>query len=146
MAKFTKTDSAATAEMPSMEMPAAMRDVAEKTVKQAQASFENMKGAAEGATQALEASFSKATQGVSTLNAKVLETTRTNVNSAFDFFGQILGAKTVSEAVELHTAHLRSQFETLSAQAKEISTLAGTLATEAAEPVKANLAKTFKVQ
>lgn len=144
MAKFTKTET--TAPLANLEVPAAVRDVAEKTVKQAQANFENLKGAAEGATQALEASFTKATQGVSTLNAKVLEATRANVNAAFDFAGQILAAKTVSEAVELHTAHLRGQFETLSAQAKEISALAGQLAAEAAEPVKANLAKTFRAQ
>ena len=49
--------------------------------------------------------------------------------------------KSASEAVELSTAHLRKQFEAMSAQSKELTALAQKVATEAAEPLKEGMTK-----
>jgi hypothetical protein len=46
--------------------------------------------------------------------------------------------------VELSTAHSRKQFETVTAQSKELVAIAQKVATETAEPVKESFGKVFK--
>ena len=53
--------------------------------------------------------------------------------------------KTVSEVVEMSTAHARQQFDVVSAQAKDLSSLAQKVATDTAEPIKAGVNKAFKL-
>src|ERR1700721_604173 len=120
---------------PGVEAPAAFRDMAEKSMSQAKENYEKMKSAAEEATGLLEDTYATATKGVTDYNRKVLELARTNANAAFDFAVQLLGAKTLSEVIELSSTHTRKQFETLSEQGKELATLAQKVATEAAEPI-----------
>ncbi|QFR31644.1 phasin [Ancylobacter sp. TS-1] len=127
-----------------LEVPAVVREMAEKGVQNAREAYEKMKASAEETTDLLEDTYSTASKGVAEYNAVALESLRTNVNSAFDYFGLLLGTKSVSEAVELSTGHLRKQFDVLSAQAKELSTLAQKVATDTAEPIKASVEKTMK--
>ena len=103
-----------------------------------------MKAAAEEATDVLETTYSTATKGASDYGLKVIEAARVNTNAAFDFAGELMAAKTLSELVELSTAHARKQFETLTAQSKELSALAQKVATETAEPIKSGVSKAFK--
>jgi phasin len=123
-------------EMPKMEVPAAFRELAEKGLAQCKDNYDKMKGAAEQATDLLEDTYSTASKGCSSYGLKLIETARTNSNSAFDLFGEILGAKSYAEVVELSTAYLRTQFDTVSAQAKELAEHAQKVAAETAEPIK----------
>ena len=131
-------------EMPKMEIPAAFREFAEKGVSQAKENYEKMKIAAEEATGLLEGTYATASKGVSEYNSKVIEAARLNTNAAFDFATELMKTKSFSEFVELSTAHARKQFETLTAQSKELATLAQKVATETAEPVKESVSKAFK--
>ena len=126
------------------EVPAVMREMAEKSVQSARETYEKMKTSAEETTDLLEDTYSTASKGVAEYNAVALESLRTNVNAAFDYVGALFAAKSVSEAVELSTGHMRKQFDVLSAQAKELSTLAQKVATDTAEPIKASVEKTIK--
>src|SRR5262252_2788231 len=130
-------------EIPKVEMPAAFREFAERGVAQAKDTYEKMKAAAEEATDVLESTYSTATKGCSDYGLKVIEVSRANTNAAFDFAGEIMAAKTLSEVVELTSAHARKQFEALTAQSKELSALAQKVATETAEPIKAGVNKAF---
>jgi phasin len=130
-------------DMPKVEMPAAFREIAERGVAQAKDTYEKMKAAAEEATDVLETTYSTATKGASDYGLKVIEVARANTNAAFDFAGEIMAAKTLSEVVELTSAHARKQFEALTAQSKELSALAQKVATETAEPIKAGMNKAF---
>ena len=130
-------------DMPKGEMPAAFREFAERGVAQAKDTYEKMKAAAEEATDVLETTYSTATKGTSDYGLKVIEVARTNTNAAFDFAGQIMAAKTLSEVVELTSAHARKQFEALTAQSKELGTMAQKVATETAEPIKSGMNKAF---
>jgi phasin len=130
-------------DMPKVEMPAAFREFAERGVAQAKDTYEKMKAAAEEATDVLETTYSTATKGASDYGLKVIEVARANTNAAFDFAGEIMAAKTLSEVVELTSTHARKQFETLSQQSKELSTLAQKVATETAEPIKSGMNKAF---
>jgi phasin len=130
-------------EVPKIELPAAFREIAEKSVAQAKENYEKVKSAAEQATDVLEETYATASKGASGYGLKVIETARVNSNAAFDLFGQLLGAKSYSEVVELSTAYARAQFETLTAQAKELTEAAQKVATETAEPIKESLSSTF---
>jgi phasin len=131
-------------EMPKMEVPAAFRELAEKGVAQTKDAYEKMKAAAEEGTEMLETCYSTASKGSTEYGLKLIEISRTNTNAAFDYFESLFGVKSPSELVELSTAHARSQFEALTAQSKELATLAQKVATDTAEPIKTGVSKALK--
>ncbi len=130
-------------EIPNVEMPAAFREFAERGVAQAKDTYEKMKAAAEEATDVLETTYSTASKGASDYGLKVIEAARTNTNAAFDFAGELLAAKTLSEVIELSSAHARKQFEALTKQGKELGALAQKVATDTAEPIKNGMNRAF---
>ena len=130
-------------EMPKMEVPAAFREIAEKGVTQAKANYEKMKSAAEDATEMLEDTYATASKGCSGYGLKLIETARANRNAAFDLFGELLTAKSYAEVVELTTAYMRAQFDTMSAQAKELADHAQKVATDTVEPIKEGFTSAF---
>ena len=132
-------------EMPKMEIPAAFREIAEKSVSQAKETYEKMKSAAEEATDVLEDTYATATKGVSDYGLKLIEAARENTNSAFDYATQLMTVKSLSEVVELSTAHSRKQYEAVTAQTKELAAIAQKVAVDTAEPVKESFGKVFKV-
>ena len=127
-------------EIPSMEMPAAFRELAEKSLAQAKENYEKVKTAAEQATDVLEETYSTASKGCSDYGLKLIETARTNSNAAFDLLADVATAKSYAEVVEKTTAFMRSQFETMTAQARELTEHAQKVATEASEPLKDSFA------
>src|ERR1700685_2420212 len=130
-------------EIPKVEMPAAFREFAERGVAQAKDTYEKMKAAAEEATDVLETTYSTASKGTADYGLKVIEAARVNTNAAFDFYGELITAKTLSEVIELASAHARKQFEALTAQSKELGAIAHKVATEPAEPIKSAMNKAF---
>jgi phasin len=133
-------------ELPKVEVPELVRDFAEKSVQQAKDVYARIKSAAEETTDVLEDTYSTATKGATEFNLKALEVVRANVNASFDYTRELLGSKTVAEAVELSASHVRRQFEALTEQAKTLSALAQKVAAETAEPIKTGMAKTMKLQ
>lgn len=132
-------------ETPKMEVPEAVRDFAEKGVTQAKEAYAKMKSAAEETTDLLETSYTAASKGATEFNMKALEALRANVNASFDFTSKMFATKTLGEAAEVSTAHFRAQFETLTAQTKELSSLAQKIAAETSEPIKTGVSKSFKL-
>lgn len=131
-------------DVPKMEVPAAFREFAEKSVTQCKDSWEKMKAATEEATDMIEDSYATASKGCADYGLKVLEASRTNTNAMFDLASELLTVKSFSEAVELSTAHMRKQFDTLSAQTKDLAALAQKVATETTEPLKESVSSAFK--
>ena len=127
-------------EMPSMEMPAAFREFAEKGISQAKENYEKCKAAAETATEVMEDTYSTASKGYTDYGRKLIDCARTNTDAAFDLYTELLGAKSVAEVVELTTAYMRSQFETATAQSKDLIEHAQKVANETAEPIKEGFA------
>lgn len=130
--------------LPSVEVPAAVREMAEKGVAQAKETYEKMKSAAEEATDVLEDTYETTRKGVVAFNLKAIDTVKANTDATFEFARDIVSVKSLSEAIELQTAFTRKAFETLTAQAKEFQELAGKLATESAAPMKDAFAKATK--
>jgi phasin len=131
-------------ELPKLEVPAAFRDLAEKSVSQAKENYEKMKSAAEEATDLIEETYATASKGASDYGLKCIEVARENTNAGFDFATKLMTVKSLSEAVELSTAHARKQFEAFTTQSKGLAALAQKVTTETVEPVKESVSKVFK--
>ena len=131
-------------DIPKMEVPAAFREIAEKSVSQAKETYEKMKSAAEEATDVIEDTYATASKGASEYGLKLIEASRENANAAFDYASELVTAKSLSEVIELSTAHMRKQFEAFTAQSKELISIAQKVATESAEPIKEGVNKAFK--
>jgi phasin len=131
-------------DLPKLEVPAAFREIAEKSVAQAKETYERVKAAAEEATDLLEDTYTTAAKGAADYNLKIIEAARANTNAAFDYARELLDVKSVSEVVELSTAHARKQFEALSEQTKELVALAQKVATDTAEPIKTGVNKALR--
>jgi phasin len=130
-------------EVPNMEMPAAFREFAEKGIAQAKETYEKVKSATEQATDVFEETYSTASKGLSDYGLKVIETARANSNAAFDLYGELLTAKSYAEVVEKTTAYVRTQFDTMTAQAKELYEHAQKVCSDTAEPMKEGFAGAF---
>lgn len=130
-------------EMPKIEFPTAFRELAEKSVAQARENYEKMRTAAEDATEMLEDTYASASKGYSEYGLKLIETARANSNAAFDLMAKLLGAKSASEVVELSSGFMRTQFDTVSAQAKDLADHAQKVATETTAPIKETFTSAF---
>src|SRR4051812_19703558 len=131
-------------EIPKMEIPAAFREMAEKSVSQAKETYEKMKSAAEQATDLIEDTYATASKGASDYGLKCIEAARENTNASFDFATKLMSVKSLSEMVELSTAHARKQFEAMTAQSKDLAALAQKVTADTVEPVKESVSKAFK--
>ena len=132
-----------TFDMPKFEVPTAFRELAEKGVAMAKDNYDKIKGVAEEATDVLEETYSTAAKGCSGYGLKVIDAARVNSNATFDLFGELLNAKSYAEVVELSTSYMRKQFETVTAQARELAEEAQKVATQTAEPIKGSLTSAF---
>ena len=130
-------------DMSNMEMPEAFRELTEKGVAHAKDTYAKAKMASEEAADLLQNTYAAVAKGTTDYNLKLIEIARTNTRAAFDYADELLGVKSPSEFIELSTAYMRNQFDTLSAQNKELCARAQELATEAAKPIKQSVTKAF---
>jgi phasin len=127
------------------EMQDKMRAMIEKGLSETRGAYAKAKSAADEANGALEASFVTAKTGAAEINVKVLEAFRASADANFDFVKSVLGVKSIADYVTLHGEFARKQIETLTGRTKELTALAQKVATESAEPIKTQVAKTFKI-
>lgn len=127
------------------ELQGNLRSVVEKGLSETRAAYFKAKTTADDAATALESSYAAAKAGVIAINAKALEALRANVDANFDFVKSVFAVKNVADYVTLQGEFTRKRIEAITDQGKEIGALAQKLATETAEPIKEQVAKTFKI-
>jgi phasin family protein len=88
--------------------------------------------------------ISVAVENIRDFNVKMIDMAHANMEALFGFARQLTTAKTPSDIIELWTAHTRKQFETLSEQTKELTTLGQKMAGESAEPIARSVNQAFK--
>ncbi|MBB5752180.1 phasin [Prosthecomicrobium pneumaticum] len=130
--------------MPQMEVPAAFREMAEKSVSSAKEAYAKMKSAAEETTDAFEDSYEATREGMLALGYKMLDAGKARTDSAFDLARGLLATKTFAEAIELQSRYLRQEFEALTAQAKDFQDLTTKVVTDASKPMKDSVEKSVK--
>jgi phasin len=129
--------------LPKMEVPAEFREMTDKGVAHARDTYAKAKLASEEAADLLKNTYETVAKSATDYNLKFIEIVRANTRAAFDHANELLGVKSPSEFIELSTAHMRKQFETVSAQTKELCALAQRAVTDAADPIKTGASKVF---
>lgn len=127
------------------ELQGNLRSVVEKSLSETRAAYSKAKTAADEASGAFESSYAAAKSGVVAINAKALEALRANVDANLDFVKSVFAVKNVADYVALQSEFTRKQIDAITGQTKEIGALAQKLAAETAEPIKEQVAKTFKI-
>jgi phasin len=127
-----------------VEIPAIFRDMADRTVTQAQDAYSRVKAAAEEATDMLDDAFETARKSAKSLSVKALEAAQANAEASFALFKDLLGAKTFADAIELQTAFARKQFDAASTQLKELQEATQKAFLDAAKPAREAAEKAFK--
>jgi phasin len=119
------------------QVPATLRDLAERNISQTRAIYERSKDAIEAVLVSWNKSFGAANQGAVALNLKVIDITERNISTGFDLAMNLAGAKNVAEAVEMQSAYWRKQLAQLQAQAEEVRSLLSRLNANVIEPIEA---------
>jgi len=106
------------------EIPAEMRELAEKSVDQARKAVDGFLGAAQKTFETLEGSADAMQASAKDASRKALSYTEQNLSATFDFAQRLVRAKDVQEAVQLQAEFARSQFAALQNQMKDFGSMA----------------------
>jgi phasin len=122
-----------------------VRKLVEKGLVESRAKFAQVQSVATEASVAVEASCEAARGGVFAFNLKAIEALKSGADANFDLFASMASAKSMSELVALQGEFARKRYEETSSQATALAELARKVADETFTPLKAHVAKTFKV-
>ncbi|MBX9757978.1 MAG: phasin [Beijerinckiaceae bacterium] len=100
------------------QIPAEMREFAERSVVQARKAFEGFMGAVHKTAETMEGAAPSL--GVKDMGSKAVSFAETNVNAAFDLAQKLVHAKDVQEVLALQAEYLKSQMEAIQLQAREM--------------------------
>ena len=129
---------------PAAEIQETVRTTLEKGVVESRV-FARAKASADDAANAFEQSFAAAKDGVIAINAKALEALRANSEANLDFIKACFGVKTLSDLVGLQTEFARKQVGTVAVQINDLGALTQKAMVETIEPVKEQVARSFKI-
>ena len=99
---------------------------------------ETVRGIQEGVTSARE--------NVRDLNVRLIDMAQANTDAAFDLAREVAEAKAPSDLVQAWTTHATKQFDMLTKQASELTTLSQRFANTSAEPVTRRVSQGSKRQ
>jgi phasin len=115
------------------EIPAEMRDFAEKSVDQAKKAFDGFMDAAYRAAGTVEGTTDAVHSGSKDLGRKAMGYAEQNVSTALDFASRLVNARDPQEILQLQAEFVRAQIEAFGEQAKDLGAAAAKIA-NAAKP------------
>ena len=90
--------------------------------------------------QGIQEGFTSALENVCDLNVRLIAMAQANTDAAFDFAREVAEAKQPSDLVQAWTTHATKQFDMLTKQATDLTTLGQQFASTASEPVTRRVA------
>ncbi|ESZ65267.1 phasin [Mesorhizobium sp. L103C119B0] len=147
MTKAKTAETIENVEFPSFDASKAtdqIRAFAEKGVEQSKEAYSKLKTGAEETQKVLESTFETAKTVSSDLSLKTIAALRANAEAGFLHLEALIGAKSLSEVVELQTAFLRKRVETTVEQAKDFQAVVSKAAEDVSKPVKTAFEKALK--
>jgi phasin len=114
----------ATQQTPSYEVPAEMRDFAEKSVEQARKAIDGFMGAARKTADTFEGSATTVQASAKDMTQRTFSLAEQNITAAFDMAQRLVQAKDMQEVMRIQAEFVRAQFEAMQSQMKEIGSLA----------------------
>jgi phasin len=121
-----------------------IRAFAEKGVEQSREAYAKLKTGTEEAQKALEASFETAKAVSSDLSLKTISALRASAEADFSYLEALVGARSISDVVELQTGFLRKRVEMGVEQAKDFQATATKAAEDLVKPIKTVFEKAVK--
>ena len=121
-----------------------VRAFAEKGIEQSKEAYSKMKTGAEEAQKALESTFETVKSAGSDVSLKTIAALRSNSEATFAHLEALVGAKSLSEVVELQTAFVRKSVETAVEQVKELQAVGTKAAEDVSKPIKTAFEKAMK--
>src|SRR5215210_4727791 len=109
---------------PNFEVPAEMRDFAEKSVEQARKALGGFMGAAQRTVDTLEGSATTMQSGAKDMTRRTFSYAEQNIAAAFDLAQKLVRAKDPQEALQLQAEYVRQQFASMQTQMKEFGSAA----------------------
>ena len=109
-----------TSPTPQFEIPNEMRAVAERSVEQGKAAFQQLAQAAQEAFSTLEKQLTASQVGSLDIGKKAISLAERNVLSAFECAQKIVHTKDIQELVQMQTEFVQSQMQVLSEQVKDL--------------------------
>jgi phasin len=106
------------------EVPAEMRDFAEKSVEQARKAIDGFMNAARKTVDTFEGSANTVQSSTKDATSKTFAYAEQNIAAAFDLAQKMVRAKDMQEAMQYQAEFVRSQFEAMQNQMKEFGSLA----------------------
>jgi len=102
------------------EIPSEMRNLAVRSVEQARRAFESFVEVTQRAAGVAGGAANASQGGMKSVGAHVLACAEQNVNAAFDLAQKLIKVKDPQEALALQGQYVKTQLETLQAQAREL--------------------------
>lgn len=128
---------------PKFEVPEMVRSFAEEGLKQTREAYSRAKTAAEEATDLLEDSLETNRKSMQTAQLKALDMAKANADATFELMRKMLGATSVSDALEMQSAFARERFDAFVEYSKDVQELVSKAGADAGKPAKAIFEKTL---
>ena len=106
------------------EIPAEMRDFAEKSVEQARKAIDGFMTAAQKTVDTFEGSANTVQASATDATRKTFSYAEQNLSAAFDLAQRMVRAKDMQEAMQIQAEFVRNQFEAMQTQMKEFGSMA----------------------
>ncbi len=106
------------------EIPAEMRDFAEKSVEQARKAIDGFMSAAQKTVDTFEGSANTVQASAKDATRKTFTYAEQNLAAAFDLAQRMVRAKDMQEAMQIQAEFVRNQFEAMQTQMKEFGSIA----------------------
>lgn len=119
----------------SYEVPAEMREFAERSVEQARKAFDGFIGAAQKAVDSAHGSAENARANTHEATRKAIAYAENNVAAAFEFAQKLVKSKDLTEVMQHQSDFLKAQMATFQNQLKELGAAAQDVASKAADSV-----------
>ena len=114
----------ATNRPPGYEVPAEMRDFAEKSIDQARKAIDGFMSAAQKTVDTFEGSSNTLQATATDATRKTFSYAEQNLSAAFDLAQRMVRAKDPQEAMQIQAEFVRSQFQAMQTQMKEFGSMA----------------------
>ncbi|MCJ2019821.1 phasin [Methylobacterium sp. E-065] len=124
------------ANIPNLEVPPQMRDLAENSVTQARTAFASYMDSAKRNAEMMKGSAEQTGANLQGLYTRALAYAEENVQAGFDHAQKLARAGTMQEAIQLQMEFARGQFAAMQTQAKEFGGMVQGAMKEGAEKAK----------
>ena len=118
-------------DMPQMEIPDAVRQMAERNVEQARNAYTQMMDVARKAQDAVTKSSGAMTEAALEVQTKSMRFASDNIEASFKLASDLARARDMKDYFEIQARHAQKQMQTYAAQAQELGQLMSAAAQKA---------------